>query len=198
MMNAEINNPSVIINESIPGYKNAEQLRLLGSLVQSLPVSSNIAEIGSCAGRGTWAISKNAPASSQVYAIDWWQGKTVFYGRGFHLDVTAEDTQAYFEKHVADCDNITPLRGDACEVEFTQPLDCLVIDCDYGKNKNNHYPIWDKWKTHLKSGALVIGANYYDHRPDEVEFAHFVRSQTHGFDFKHGIWWAFKKDVDLT
>jgi hypothetical protein len=181
----------ILINEAIPGYKNREQLILLGKLIQTLKPRSVIAEIGSCAGMGTWTISQNAPSESQIFAIDWWQNKTVFGGYGFNLDPEARDSQAYFEQHVQDCHNITPIRGDACEVPFHLKVDCLIIDCDWGLNKNNHFPIWELWKKRLNKGALIIGANYFEHRPDEVAFADFVSTQTERFQTEHGLWWCY-------
>ena len=182
---------SIQINSDIPGYKNEEQLYLLGNLVRRLPLGSTIVELGACAGRGTWTIAQNAPWFSTVYAIDWWYGERVFAGYGYALDPSARDSKEYFLGFVRDHGNIQAIQGDAKDVPFDHRVDCLIIDADWGHNKNNHYPIWEKWRPRLNNKALVIGANYYpDKRHDEVKFADHVGKDVGNLEHQHGIWWC--------
>lgn len=164
----------------------------MAKLIQTLPWGSTIVELGSCAGRGTWTISRNAPFFSRVYAIDTWDDPTELRGKGHQLEPNKAADMKYFLSHMKDCRNVIPLQGNAHEMDFFKAIDCLIIDCDLGVGKNDLKSIWKKWNPRLASKALIIGANYFPgQRDDEVLFAEQIRQETGNLKNENGIWWSY-------
>lgn len=181
----------ILINTSIPGFKSQGQLETIGRLIRSLSLGSNIVELGSCAGRGTWTISQNAPLFSKVYAIDTWNDPNLLRGKGQCLENSTVADKTYFLSQVEKCRNVIAIQGDAREIQFKRSVHCLVIDLDNGPGRNDHFTVWEKWQPFLARKALLIGANYFpNQRDDEVSFAEFIRSQAGNLSFENGIWWS--------
>lgn len=153
------------LNLSLPGYKNRIDLEVLSQRVRDFQRPIKIVDIGSYTGIATWHLAKNSYPGSVVYAIDPWTGEDLNPGRKPFIQNWVPgmfNTFEFFQKNIADCDNIIPIKGYAPDCWNGERVDLVFIDLYLGPegteqevDKNLKY-----WQSHLNPGGLICGYHY--------------------------------------
>jgi len=183
----------MLINLTIPGWHNNDELKKAYDEVITLPNNSTIVELGPCYGLVTYVLAMNAPTSS-VYAIDMWiEDEVIKKGHGYRLDTvdTIYNSIENFKKYMKDVPNAYPIRGDAFEVSFDKTIDLLVIDCDRGPNKTPWKQHILHWLPKVRKGGKIIGFHGWPHRQDvhdQVDDARATFHHSFEKDSNTGFW----------
>ena len=153
------------LNLSLTGYKNQIDLEVLAKRVSEIRRPIKIVDIGSYTGIATWHLAKNCYPGSVVYAIDPWTGEDLNPGRKPFIRNWKPgmfNTFEFFQKNIADCNNVIPIKGYSPDCWTEGKADFVFIDLylgpegtEQGVTKNLDY-----WQNNLKPGGMICGYHY--------------------------------------
>lgn len=131
-----------VVNDSIPGWKSITALSEMAKIVQQLPLSAKIVEVGPGLGRLTWVLSKNAPKGSIIYAIDYWDHDRLDKNNSefcINSDESTIITKEGFLLQMKGCDNVIPIhKAFPFEWEYDK-VDLIFIDAEEDYDSQTSY-----------------------------------------------------------
>lgn len=152
-------------NLNIPGWMPEYDLKVIEDLANKVPPGGIIVEIGSFAGRSSYAWAKSCDPSVTVYCIDKWDTTAAISQKGLDsiepkVDGFIPYSKEEFEKYTNDCINIIAIQAKSpFELQYWEKeVDLVFIDDDhleYEFIENLRF-----WHNKLKPGGILCGHDF--------------------------------------